>query len=350
MKIAKFLVMLGLCLFLPFPAAAAGPAVAMSPAPLQVPLGQVAPLAVRVADVQGLYGFEMQLKFDPAVIEIEDADPQTLGVQMLPGDLLSVDLLVRNSVDNAAGTAEYVLSQLNPSEAKDGTGTLLTLYVKGLAAGQSSSVEIVGAQFANRDGEAIAVTLTNGQVRVGDAAAPAAASPTPLPTAQQPQIDLTRVIAAQTSAAPAPTATPKATQASASAPPTAAVARAPADTPAPGATPAPANVTTPQGAGSAGGEAPAVEPTVTAAAGPTELAAAPITAQATGGRPAEATSTMAAPKPLATAMIVEQPTAPTHVAAATQAPPRNLLLVAGGGLLLLAAVAAIAVVVVRRGQ
>jgi len=341
MKIVRPLFSAALCLFFVLPAAAAGPTVAFSPSPLESPAGQTVPLAIRIADVQGLYGFEMQLKFDPAVVEVVDADPNAVGVQLLPGDFLALDMLVRNQADNSAGTAEFVLTQINPSEAKSGTGVLLTIYLRGKAAGQGSAVEIVKAQFATRDGEAIDVALGDGVVRVAAAATPAK-SPTPLPTAPAPQINLTAVA---TSALPAATAT---RQTSVEARPAPTVTPAP-----PAASLTPGQPTVP----------PAVITTATPAAASAVMAAVPTEANPANQAIPPTVTPVTESSPTATAGQVVA-VAPAHTATpqvfasatsvandaggAARSVGGDGLLWAAGGLLLLAALGAVVMVFMRR--
>ncbi len=343
MKFAKLMLLAGLCLLLPVSAAAAGATVSLAPTPLQIPTGQVIPLAVKVANVEGLYGFDVKIKFDPTVIQIEDADPNMPGVQWLPGDFLSYDLSPVNTADNAAGTAQLVVSQLNPAEAKSGTGTLASLYVKGKAAG-TAAVEITGLTLASRDGMAIPATSSNGSVQVTAGSAALPANPTVLPTAPAPKLEITP------GALPAATATPKVTQAPATAvPPTTAPGTTPAAeaaTAAPSATLAPAEVSTPAGGPTAqagAGDAPA------ATAQPVEPAAQHRAATSPAGATAVA-ATGQATAAAAGAIIPPTPAAPTRVEAATQEGRGNSLFLAGGGLLLLAAAGIAAVVVLRRGK
>ena len=153
---------------------------------LELPVGQTAPLVVHVSDIQGLYGFEIHLSFDPTVVEVIDADPNTSGVQIGPGDFLSPDFVVQDRADNQAGTVDFVVTQLNPTEAKSGSGTLLTLSLRGLAANRTSQVAVTKSKFANRNGEVIPVTIVGGEVSVRGAVAPGSSptlTPTPSPTA-----------------------------------------------------------------------------------------------------------------------------------------------------------------------
>ncbi len=361
MKVARIslrVALAALLLILPLSTLAAGPTVTLSPNPLTLGVGQTLPVQLKVADVTDLYGFEVHLKFDPAVIQIEDADKNTPGVQMLPGDFLSYDFPVKNEVDNVAGVAGYALTQINPSKPKSGAGVLLTILITGKAAG-SAKLELLqtteaNTQLASVNGEKIEVALPRGEVRVTSGSTTTqAVTPTPLPVIPTPQIDLTQAVEQQaltpeaaTPAAtvPAPTDAPPATTAPATAAPA---------TVAPGASPtlAPAEVTAPTS--NAPGAAlttdatpvPATATPVAAAgaqAGAAESPTAAVVAQAGSGEQPQAAAAVA-PEP-------EGLNAPTRVQAASQEGRSNTLLFAGGGLLLLAAAGAIGLVVLRRGK
>ncbi len=163
------------------PAYAADPVVSIGDGPVIIPSGGTAALPVRIADAKDLYGFELRVRFDPAVVEVVDADPLRAGVQVGHGNFLALDFLVRNRADNETGTVEYVLSQLSPSAPKSGDGVLLTLYLKGKAAGRSTEVSAEKLQLAGPGGVALSASVIPGLVRVAAAETPIA-SPTPLPT------------------------------------------------------------------------------------------------------------------------------------------------------------------------
>ena len=329
------------------PVAAAGPAVSLGGGVVTIPAGQTVPFPVKISDVQGLYGFELQLKFDPTVVAVVDADPDTPGIQSLPGDFLALDLLVRNAADNGAGTLEYVMTQLNPSAAKSGSGTLVTILFKGLAPGAASQVAVVKAQFANRNGVRIEIPVAAGTVRVVAAAGAAQSSPTPLPTARPPQVDLTAVALTPRPTAPPRTATPEplptealpaatqaATQAVASPPPAsftpvATMSGTPGPTAAPGVSAAPSP-----------GAAAAVPPRVGSAPAPT------VSASGAAAGTVESTRVAAAPTPAPAAAGASKPILPAAAAsAAPPAPPPggaragNGILIGGGVAIVLGAVA-----------
>ncbi|NLE75490.1 MAG: hypothetical protein GX605_01900, partial [Chloroflexi bacterium] len=145
---------------------------------IEVGVGQTAAINFLVENVEGLYGFEMHLRFDPAFIEVVDSYPDQPGVQVRPGNFLSVDLVVQNTVDNEFGLVDYAMTQLNPTEAKTGTGFILSLIVRGKAATEATVMEMVEVKLATRDAALIPHQTQDTAVAVGQEGQ---APPTPTP-------------------------------------------------------------------------------------------------------------------------------------------------------------------------
>jgi hypothetical protein len=125
---------------------------------------------VQIEDVQDLYGIDIKIKFDPEVIKIDDADPETEGTQPALGTFLDAGLTLFDTADNEEGVIRFVMSQVNPSEPKSGEGNILILYVQGLAEGKSN-LEITLLELSTRAGEAISAEPVDGKVTVSAAAA-----------------------------------------------------------------------------------------------------------------------------------------------------------------------------------
>lgn len=138
----------------------------LNPASLQVGLGESAQVAVEVVNVQELYGFELQLGFDPQVVEVIDADPGRAGVQVSQGDFLDPGFIAVNRTDNESGVVEFAMTQLNPSEPASGSGWLVIVLVRGMKAGASAPLTLVHALLARRDGVGIPAALVPGSVEV----------------------------------------------------------------------------------------------------------------------------------------------------------------------------------------
>ena len=167
------------------PATAQEPVVVrVAPANLTLAVGGTSDVAVEIVDVEGLYGFDVQLSFDPAKVEVVDADPDKPGVQVSLGRMLDSGMSVRESADNVAGTIHYAMTQLNPSEAKSGTGNLIVIKLRGKAAG-NTNLTITSVDLAKRDASAIPSSLQGGVVTV-TAGASTQPTHTPIPTQAPP--------------------------------------------------------------------------------------------------------------------------------------------------------------------
>jgi hypothetical protein len=141
-----------------------GAVVRLEPLPGQEGAGAIA-VAIHIENATRLYGAEVHLAFDPARLEVQDADPDTEGVQIQAGDFPSPDFVVQNQADNARGTIDYAATQLAPREAVNGSGVLATVTVKGKDKG-TSLLTFVGAKLADPDGHEIPSQTVDGQVEI----------------------------------------------------------------------------------------------------------------------------------------------------------------------------------------
>ncbi len=155
--------------------------VRVTPLTVEVPLGQTIDVAVEVGAVQDLYGFDLALKFDPNVVEVVDADPTEAGVQTALGVFLDSGFVVLNAADNLTGTLRFVMTQLNPSEPKSGTGALIVIRLRGKQVSDGRPLTLTGAQLARRDGTTLPTNLVSGVINVIGSGGSAPVS-TPIPT------------------------------------------------------------------------------------------------------------------------------------------------------------------------
>ena len=239
--------------------------ISIAPEISQVVAGETAEIAVEIAEAREIYGFDVRLSFDPAVIEIVDADPGQDDVQVAMGTFLNPDFVIRNVVDNQAGTLWVAMTQMNPSEAKSGAGVLIVITVQGKTTGATSPLTITKGEVAQRTGIKLPTTLISGEMQVVSTpnASPTAtpiptqAAGTPLPTrtpigatatpVDAPTATATTIIAASPTPASTPTEipTPTATQPPPTEPPPTFTPTEPppAPTATPLATPAPPSAT-----------------------------------------------------------------------------------------------------------
>ena len=169
-------------------------------ADLEIPLETRVEVPVEVRDVEELYAVDLTIRFDPEILQVEDADPNQAGVQPGLATFLDAGMTLFNTVDNETGTVRFVMSQINPSEGKSGSGNLLVLYFVGKQAG-TSPVTVEKVEASNRLGEAIPVSGVDAQIVVSEGAPEVVA--TPIPVQDQGQMIVIETLM--------PTATPAAT-------------------------------------------------------------------------------------------------------------------------------------------
>jgi hypothetical protein len=88
--------------------------------------GGILTVDVIAENVTDLYGAEFHLKYDPAVLSVQDLDTGQNGVQIETGTLLPADqgFVVANKVEEAEGTITFAMTLLNPAPPVSGKGPL----------------------------------------------------------------------------------------------------------------------------------------------------------------------------------------------------------------------------------
>ena len=140
-----------------------GAAVRVDPSILSVQVNSVANIAIKVDNIASLTAFELHLSFDPAVLEVTG---------MTNGGFVAADFTVQNTFDNAAGTIDYAIAQMNRDPAQ-GSGTLLSISFRAKANGSSTVTTRAtqaapdGLLFADPNGIAIPFSWAPGTINVG---------------------------------------------------------------------------------------------------------------------------------------------------------------------------------------
>jgi hypothetical protein len=101
-------------------------------------VGDTTTVDLMLADVRGLYGAEIHLRFDPEALRVIDAAPDTDGVQLEPGTLPTPDFVVQNEADNDTGKIDYAVTQLPPSKPGEGSGTIARITFQAIKPSVSS--------------------------------------------------------------------------------------------------------------------------------------------------------------------------------------------------------------------
>jgi len=145
--------------------------VSIDPASQEILVEETATTDVLVENVTDLYGFEFEVTFDPTLVEVVDADPVRAGIQIQPGDFLSPDWLLDNTVDNDNGTIAFALCQMNPSQPQTGSGVLATITWCGKAL-NVSPITFTYASLGAPHGVPIPASTQDGEIIVTSEAWP----------------------------------------------------------------------------------------------------------------------------------------------------------------------------------
>ncbi len=141
-----------------------------------VQVGQTAVVNMYIQDVVNLYGADIRLEFDPAVVQVVDADSYSPGTQIEPlYSFLSPDFVIKrvacNTVEPAnpdcskAGFIWYALTQVNPTSPVSGSGAIAAITFRGIAAG-TSPITMTYAKAADRNGITIPLDMQSGSISV----------------------------------------------------------------------------------------------------------------------------------------------------------------------------------------
>ena len=171
-------------LILAVPAFAQGAAVVrVDPTATTITQNQVVTVSIKIDNVVNLFGAEIHLAFNSSVLEVIDADPNQAGVQISNGGMLVPDQVPVNQADNAQGTIDFSVLQINRAGVT-GSGTFATISFKGKAPGNSPITFLgiqsapTGVNLADTTGAPIPSTTQSGSVTVTGTGA----SPTPTRT------------------------------------------------------------------------------------------------------------------------------------------------------------------------
>jgi hypothetical protein len=136
-------------------------------------------LPVEVRGVKNLYAVDIEIRFDPAILQAEDADPNMEGVQAGLSTFLEAGLLLYNKIDNQEGVLRFAMSQVNPAEPVSGDGVLLVVYFVARAEGKTK-LEISFLEASDRYGVEVVMEPEDGLVTVSQEAPIINATPIPI--------------------------------------------------------------------------------------------------------------------------------------------------------------------------
>ncbi len=161
------------------------------PAMLSLAPGAEGTLEIVLENARDVYGIDVQAAFDPARVEVVDADPERGGVQLTGGTFPQPDFIAANTADNAAGTLRYVATQVNPTPPATGSGIVFSVRLRARSSGETT-LTITSVEMADRDGFLLAVTPGATTITIAEGAAVPTSTGIPLrpndtPVAGEPQ-------------------------------------------------------------------------------------------------------------------------------------------------------------------
>jgi hypothetical protein len=151
----------------------------------EVSLGFTTVVSIHIENVVDLCDAEVNLTFDPKLLEVVDADPDTEGVQIQAGDFVSSDLSITNIVyqDDDEGDIIFRLESTNPVS---GSGVLATITFQGKAIG-ISRLRFEDVFLEKCDDEDIVARIRDGSIIViGEGTPTPTVTPTPEATPTAP--------------------------------------------------------------------------------------------------------------------------------------------------------------------
>jgi len=119
-------------------------------------LGRQAVTRIQVSGVEDLFGYQLELHYDPSVVHAEDLEL---------GDFISSDWVLEDHIDNADGVVVVGVSQRNPTPPRDGSGVLVGIRWKGVSPG-TTDLALSEVKLAKPGGERIPVDVRSGQIEV----------------------------------------------------------------------------------------------------------------------------------------------------------------------------------------
>lgn len=182
-----------------------------------VRVGDTIDLDLHLADVRDLYAGQVEVAYDPAVLEIVDQNLLQPGIQAVPGDFVAPFTILRNVVDTANNKLLFSFTLSGARPGVNGSGTVMRLTVRGVGAG-TSTLGLARTLLSDSGSREIARVATDGVITVtaGQPGTPptpptatGTATPSPIPArTATPTATATRTAATPTPGSATPTATP----------------------------------------------------------------------------------------------------------------------------------------------
>lgn len=146
-----------------------GTVVRVLPATVSLPLCITSPntSTISISNVVGLRAVDLEIAYDPDVIEIIDADPGETGVQVAPGPAFqgSSALVAAKDVDPVAGRIEFAATLIGSGNLLNGNANLVIINWRPRAAG-TSPLTLEQVTLVGDNSQVIAGSAENGSIEV----------------------------------------------------------------------------------------------------------------------------------------------------------------------------------------
>ena len=143
--------------------------VSVQPSTQTIGTGDTAIVEIQVSNVSDLFGADLSIRFDPAVLQVVDANPLVPGVQVEPGAFLDISggkgFVVKNEADNTTGVISYAATLLSPASPVSGTGPIARIAFQGVAPG-TGSIKLESVQLSDSSANPIQADTKDGAVTV----------------------------------------------------------------------------------------------------------------------------------------------------------------------------------------
>jgi hypothetical protein len=111
---------------------------------------------VRIQEVENLYGYQLELHYDPAIVHAESIEL---------GPFISPDWVLDQEIDNTTGVIALAVSQRHATPPRDGAGRLAQVRWRGESPG-TSALTLMDVKLAEPGGVQIPVEVESGDIEV----------------------------------------------------------------------------------------------------------------------------------------------------------------------------------------
>ena len=167
----------------PTPTAVPPPTVYLTPSQITLAMGETVTVEIWVDDAQQLNSVRLELSFDSNYIQVEDADTEADGAQIIPGEIPRPAEVALNQTVGEDGIIIYQAAQ-EPGSGADGSGVIASIVLRRVKEGDSA-LSLDNVEAVDSEGNSIEIMLPlNRRITVvgGEPIPTPTASPTLTPT------------------------------------------------------------------------------------------------------------------------------------------------------------------------